>query len=224
MFISYIPQTYENLIVSAQISNDISIPDVLTIECKDSSVFFTILEALANKKKVTFSNTISDLSLSDLQITDSQYFGKQQFLYALYNEAIKHFRDIPQYSYFRYSFLNNIFASKGYFVTPENSQSIYLKILDSKDENLIKHLEEFIELQQELNQYEQMYQCFINAKNRMLEADSSEETCQAILIEAQEFLSSAHKEIVTLDSSGWFSTLKGDFVTTQNPKKSEIGT
>ena len=221
MYISYIPQTYENLIVSAQISNDISVPDVSTIECKDSNLFFIILEALANKKKVSFSNLIKDLTIQDLQISEHQYFGPQSFIHALYTEAIKYFGLIPQYTYFRFQYLNNIFASQNIFLTESNKESVYLKILNTNDNELIEKLEELIITMNNLNQYEKMYQCFINAKERILK-EKDENIMQVILRESKDFFKSSQKNFMILDDRGWFSTIKAKYQESAGSKNAAI--
>ena len=208
MYISYIPQTYENLIVSAQLHNDISVPDTLTIECKDTNLFYIVLEALANKKKVTFSNLITDLTPQDLEITEHQYFGSQSFIHALYTEAAKYFCLIPQYTYFRFQYLNNIFASKGIFITEENKEASYIKILEMEDEAMIKYLEEYLITLTNLNQYEKLYQCYINAKEKML-VETDENILQVILMEAKDFFKSSAKKFVAIHNDGWFSTITG---------------
>lgn len=210
MYISYIPQTYENLIVSAQVHNDISVPDAITIECKDSNLFYIVLDALANRKKVSFSNLVKDLRIPDLQITEHQYFGAQSAIHSLYSEAIKYFGLIPQYSYFRFAYLNNIFASKGIFITDENREESYIRILETEDDILIKHLEEYLVTLTHLNQYEKLYQCFINAKEKML-VETDEKVLQVILQEAVDFFKSSQKNYVTLDDRGWFSTVKAKY-------------
>lgn len=222
MYISYIPQTYENLIVSAQIHNDISIPDVSTIECNDSNLFFIVLEAIANRKKVTFSNLIKDLRIQDLQITEHQYFGAQSVLQSLYSEAIKYFGLIPQYSYFRFAYLNNIFASRGIFITDENREESYIRILETEDEILIKHLEEYLVTLTNLNQYEKLYQCFINAKEKIL-VETDEKVLQVILQEAVDFFKSSQKNYVALDDKGWFSTVKAKYEESKLPKSQSTG-
>lgn len=212
MFISYIPQTHENLIVSAQISNDIQIPEVVTIECKDSNLFYVVLTALAEGKKVIFSNQIADLTIQDLQITEHQYFGKQNYILALYREAIKYFALIPQYTYFRFSYLNNIFISKGIYITQENAELEYTKVLETKDEDLIEKFKEHLSVLNELAQYERIYQCWLNAKESMMLAEDNSEL-EVILQEAIEFFKSSRKQFAGLDERGWYSTVSGRFET-----------
>ena len=208
MYISYIPQTYENLIVSAQLKNT-SVPDVITLECKDTNLFAIVLEALANKKKITFSNLVKDLQISDLIISESGHFGKQGFIFALYNEAMKYFGVIPQYSYFRFSYLNNIFASKGIYLHSNNIEDFYISVLKLKNPELENFAQELIKVMQELNQYEKLYQCWINAKNKMMETND-EKILEVILLEAQDFFSSSQKNFLVLDDS-YFSTIRGKY-------------
>lgn len=216
LYISYIPQMYENLIVSAQTNNKVVLPDVMTIECLDSNLFSIILDALANKKKVTFAKNLKELTPNDLVITEAPYFNTQAFQATLMSEANKFFSLIPQYTYFRYSFLNNIFLSKGYYLTEENREVIYVKIIESEDEELIKYLEEYISIVNQLNKFEKLYQCYVNAIERMnLETD--EHILQTILDEALQFFTSAEKQFLSIDAEGWFSSFTGTRNEVQTP-------
>lgn len=196
------------MIVSAQLKNT-SVPDVITLECKDTNLFAIVLEALANKKKITFSNLVKDLQISDLIISESGHFGKQGFIFALYNEAMKYFGVIPQYSYFRFSYLNNIFASKGIYLHSNNIEDFYISVLKLKNPELENFAQELIKVMQELNQYEKLYQCWINAKNKMMETND-EKILEVILLEAQDFFSSSQKNFLVLDDS-YFSTIRGKY-------------
>lgn len=209
LYISYIPQMYENLIVSAQTNNKVTLPDVITVECLDSNLFTIILDALGNKKKVTFAKSLKELTPNDLVISEAPYFNSQAFQATLMSEANKFFSLIPQYTYFRYSFLNNIFLSKGFYLTEENREVIYVKIIESENEELIKYLEEYISIVNQLNKFEKLYQCYVNAIERMsLETD--ENVLQTILDEALTFFSSAEKQFLCVGADGWMSSFTGN--------------
>ena len=210
LYISYIPQQYRNLIVSAQTTDEIKPPNVITIECKDSDLFLTILDALGNKKKITFDKDIADLKTTDLIISDQQYFGTEQYIQLLEQKVQRYFSKIPQYLYFRYSFLNNIFLSKGIYITPENREEKYIEIIEKDDAVLTKYLEEYLQVLSQLEKYEKIYQIYLNGIEKM-QYETDETVLQSFLEEADEFFTSADKEFFSLDTKGYFSTTTGKY-------------
>lgn len=208
LYISFIPQQYKNLIVSAQTTSEINPPNVITIECKDSELFLTILDALANKKKVTFDKDVEDLTIEELIITDNEFFGPEQYIHLLEKKVQRYFKTIPQYTYFRYSYLNNIFLSKGIFITSENREEQYIKIIEKDDKELLKYLEEYLQILSQLEKYEKIYQAYLNAFTKM-QYETDENTLKAILEEAELFFTSSDKNFLTLGNNGYYSTVNG---------------
>ena len=81
--------------------------------------------------------------------------------------------------------LNNKFADKGIFITDDNKEECYIKIIESGDESLITDLETFINLRDEiklLDAKKQEYQSIIN-KLRVLPDYNSEADVNAIVEE-----------------------------------------
>ena len=221
LYISYIPQIYENLIVSAQTTLNITIPDVFTIECTDSKLFTTILDALGNKKKITFPLGTKELTIEDLSITEQSYFGNGHYLSQLRSIASKHFSKIPMYTYFRFQYLNNIFASRGIFITATDRDKKYIEIIEKDDPELMKYLEEYLQVLNQLKEQERIYQGFVNAQERM-QYEQNEEALRLILEEAQEVFTSAQRQFVTTDNRGYFSTADGKYLESMNvPTQSE---
>ena len=215
LYISYIPQIYDNLVVSAQTTLNITIPDAFTIECPDSKLFTTILDALGNKKKITFPLGTKDLSIEDLNITEQSYFGNGHYLSQLRSIAAKHFSTIPQYTYFRFQYLNNIFASRGIYITATDRDKKYIEIIEKDDPELMKYLEEYLQVLNQLKDQERIYQAFVNAQERM-QYEQNEEALKLILEEAQNIFTSARRQFVATDARGYFSTADGKFVESLN--------
>lgn len=214
---------YQNLVVSAQTNPNITIPDAFTIECHDSRVFVTILDALACKKKITFAQGIRDLTVEDLNITEQTYFGSGHYLHQLRSIAMRYFATIPQYTYFRFQYLNNIFASKGIYITGPEKEQEYIKIIEKDDPELLKYLEEFLQIINQLNQQEKIYQAFLNAQEKMM-YETAEDTLKAMLDEAVNFFDSESKRFVTKDERGYFSTVDGKYkeqIQTPQPTQTE---
>lgn len=214
MYITYIEQGEFNLIVSAQRENASQLPNTKTIEIQDSQVFVTILEALADKKTIRFYSGIQSLTSIDIEIAENDNVVKNSYMFQLYSAISKTFSLIPQYFYYRYSYLNNLFCSKGFFITELNREEVYIKILETEDEFLIEKLEELLKIIDKLNHFEQIYQTYLNAQET-LEVTEDENVMANILREAQDAFENAQKSFVALDDRGWFSTIKGKY---QNSK------
>ena len=146
MFLTYIEQGNYNLVVSAQRDNSFALPDSTTFEIYESKIFSTVLEALAEKKLVRFFAGAENLTLDDFVINEYSNMVKGGYIFSLHAEITKKLQQIPQYTYYRYSYLNNLFASKGFFITNENREEVYIQILETEDEFLITKLEELLKI------------------------------------------------------------------------------
>ena len=215
MYITYIDQGAFNMIVSAQRDNSFLLPGSSTLEVFDSKLFTAVLEALADKKTCKFYKDVDVLTLENLEIDESSNLIKNSYIFQLTSAMGQIFTKIPQYTYFRFQYLNNIFASMGYFITEKNREEIYIKILETDDDTLIANLEEYLKVMGQLNQYEQMYQAFLNGLDEM-EMTDDETTLNQILQEALKFFTNSQKNFVKQDYKGWFSTVKAKYENRQN--------
>lgn len=215
MYITYIDQGAYNMIVSAQRDNAFLLPGSGTLEVFDSKLFTAVLEALADKKTCKFYKDVEILTLENLEIDESSNLVKNSYIFQLTSAISQIFTKIPQYTYFRFQYLNNIFASMGYFITEKNREEIYIKILETDDDALISNLEEYLKVMAQLNQYEKMYQEFLNGLDEM-EMTDDEATLDQILQEALNYFTNTQKNFVKQDYKGWFSTIKADYENRQN--------
>lgn len=215
MYITYIDQGAYNMIVSAQRDNSFLLPGSSTLEVFDSKLFTAVLEALADKKTCKFYKDVEVLTLENLEIDESSNLVKNSYIFQLTSAISQIFTKIPQYTYFRFQYLNNIFASMGYFITEKNREEIYIKILETDDDALISNLEEYLKVINQLNQYEKMYQEFLNGLDEM-EMTDDEATLDQILQEALNYFTNTQKNFVKQDYKGWFSTIKADYENRQN--------
>ncbi|EPY8037416.1 hypothetical protein ACXG0S_001998 [Campylobacter coli] len=215
MYITYIDQGAYNMIVSAQRDNAFLLPGSSTLEVFDSKLFTAVLEALADKKTCKFYKDVEVLTLENLEIDESSNLVKNSYIFQLTSVMGQIFTKIPQYTYFRFQYLNNIFASMGYFITEKNREEIYIKILETDDDALISNLEEYLKVIAQLNQYEKMYQEFLNGLDEM-EMTDDEATLDQILQEALNYFTNTQKNFVKQDYKGWFSTIKADYENRQN--------
>lgn len=60
--------------------------------------------------------------------------------------------NVPElFSFVEFIMLNNYLLNKGYIITDENKYEKYLEIVESEDEELIKKLEEYLEIKEEID-------------------------------------------------------------------------
>ena len=125
------------------------------------------------------------------------------------------FTTIPSYNYFRYQYLNNIFASNGIFITNENREEKYIEILEKDDEALTEKLEEFLKVTELLTNYEKLYQMYLNGISQ-IEITDDELKMKAIVDEALNFFNSAKKNFIALVNDEYFDSLKAKYMKSNN--------
>lgn len=208
MYITAIPQSLHMLIVSAQTDNAFILPNSTTIEIYDSNLFSVVLESLADKKTIKYNRNVENITVDDLIISDEGNFLKSNYIHTLCSTIAKIFARIPQFTYFKYSQLNNYFNSKGFFITEENREEKYIEILEKDDEIMMAKLEEYLRVLTQLNSFDRMYQAFLNALDE-IEMTEDEDKMDQIVKEALNYFSSETKVFVKVNENGWFSTITG---------------
>jgi hypothetical protein len=63
--------------------------------------------------------------------------------------------------------LNNKFANKGIFITDDNKEECYIKIIELGEESLINDLEQFINLKDEVKELEKMKEEYTAVINKL---------------------------------------------------------
>lgn len=197
----------EWLVTSVQTDMYKITPDIEILEIKDTNLFSYLADLIAEKKVVKFSKYIEDLKIDNLVI-GNESSTKESFIKELHKQIARVFCLIPSYTYFRYSYLNNIFASKGIFITQENREEKYIEILEKNDDDLMKYLEEYLNVMNKLEYFESMYAKYLNACEE-LNKTSDELVMKQITDEAITFFKNTEKAYVTLSPEGHFSTVEG---------------
>ncbi len=124
-------------------------------------------------------------------IQDSGY-GKGTYEKAVFSIAAKALRTIPQYNYYRFTVLNNMFASRGFFIHPDNREEEYIKIIETGDEELVNKLEEFLNIMTQLETYREIHNSFIEAMDK-LGNTTDEEEMQRIVDDLYEMYGTIYK-------------------------------
>lgn len=197
----------EYLIVSAQTDDYVPVEEIKLIQVQDTNLFTYVAELLVQKKIIKFSKYIEDLKIDNLVISDQGSSAKESFLMEIHKQIAKIFNKIPQYTFFKYTYLNTFFASKNIFLTVENKEEKYIEILEKDDEELLSRLEEFLNVLQRLDFYDKMYQKFMSACDEIENTDD-EMKWKEITDEAITFFDSNEKEYIRIKDS-WYSILEG---------------
>lgn len=71
--------------------------------------------------------------------------------------------------------LNNELAEKGFFITDENRESMYLKILETGDEKMIAKLEDYLNYKDEIARVAALHDKFEQFRKDINNSESEEE-------------------------------------------------
>lgn len=197
----------EWLVTSVQTDMYKITPDTEILEITDTNLFSYLADLIAEKKVVKFSKFIEDLKIDNLVI-GNESSSKESFVKELHKQIAKVFCLIPSYTYYRFAYLNNIFASKGIFITQENREDKYIEILEKNDEELMNYLEELLNVMNKLEYFETMYAKYLNACEE-LSKTSDELVMKQITDEAITFFKNTEKAYVTLSPNGHYSSTEG---------------
>ena len=148
--------------------------DIPTIDCYNA-----IKEAIGNEQTVLIpKNLMNPLTVQDLIIQDAsdpleaariaQELAAKQFI-------SNRMGSLSVFDFYGFQIVNNRLMAAGYIVTNENREEKYLEIANSKDENLIKLLEIYLEKMDLLNEYENMYRQFMIYKTDASKCGTVEE-------------------------------------------------
>ena len=103
----------------------------------DREVYLKIRNLLAENKAV-YVNGNAEIMLANLQVKDAHPLEKD--IREVYLEVIKHYEIILDrvgvFELYNCMLINNELAARGYFITPNNKEEVYIDIINSNDENL----------------------------------------------------------------------------------------
>jgi len=85
--------------------------------------------------------------------------------------------------FINYVRLNNILSSKGFFITDENREDIYLEIINTEDEKLINILDEYLMNLDVISEYNYYMTKFNNFKYSIMDSYDNEEIKELFVIE-----------------------------------------
>lgn len=138
-------------------------PNELLVEIFDTKVFLFVAEMIVQKRVLTLPLEFKDITLDNI-IASENNTERDTYLFHAREIMAQTLTKIPMYFYFRFVYLNNIFASKGIFITQENREEKYIEILEKNDDQLTKYFEEYLSVLNELESTEQMYSHFLSCE------------------------------------------------------------
>jgi hypothetical protein len=127
------------------------------------------------KENINRNDVICQLIGGDITIDGIELIPKDE-LNNLRNIVIKTFRkyfvdrhfDSEFYiTFINYTRLNNKLSSKGYFITDDNREDVYLEIINTDDMDLIDLLDEFLMVMDEISEYDSAMKVFSDFKTNV---------------------------------------------------------
>jgi len=124
----------------------------------------------------------SDMELAEGLLEESDEdkldFYKEKVL-RLANETIANQLMISNFALFHFFKLNHYLASKGYFITDENREEMYLKCINDGDAEVIEKLSQYLDALDEFNSVDETYQKYTEYKDKIKAATSEQEVSEA---------------------------------------------
>ena len=158
---------------------------ILSKEAYDFVVDVLDLEHREPECKVYVNSDIdiyNVVSLDDIQKDEIKDESDEDVLEAykakalrMMNELIANQLMLSNFELYHFFKLNNYLASKGYFITDENREEKYLEIINSKDEEALSKLSEYLDSLDEFNAIDDAFQKYKEYKDRVKSAVSQEE-------------------------------------------------
>lgn len=128
---------------------------------------------IVNKEDMTLAETL--LKETD---EDKLDYYKEKVL-RLMNETIANQLMISNFALFHFFKLNHYLASKGYFITDENREEMYLKVIEEGDAEVIAKLSEYLDALDEFNAVDETYTKYNEYKDKVKVATSEKEVSEA---------------------------------------------
>ncbi len=74
------------------------------------------------------------------------------------------------FDFFEFTMCNNFLASKGFFITDENREEVYIQIINSGDEKVIEHLEKYLNLLDRISVPNYQYNSYLEFEEAVKDA------------------------------------------------------
>lgn len=151
------------------VGNEYKIVSIITshIANEKGKTYFQLSDPLANSilvqmdkgRTAYFSKDLKAVKQDDLIYKESSDLDIRKN-----NEISKYMRMISELftntsfmDFFDFMVMNNKFCFKGIFITDDNREESYLKVINTGDENLIENLEDFLEAYDSIDHINQRY-------------------------------------------------------------------
>jgi hypothetical protein len=109
---------------------------------------------------------IKEIEKPELSVQDKLEKEKTHFIRVM-GDSIGDKMSISNFALFNFFKLNHYLASKGYFITDENREEEYLKVINSGDADVLEKLSEYLDALDEFNAIDEAYKSFKEFKDRI---------------------------------------------------------
>jgi len=146
-------------------------------ELKSKGYIVSINEKAFLKKEIIKDDLIftslefkkpDEAELTELDIKKEKYFSSMDTYLS------NHVNKIQWFKYIEFISIFNQFASKGLFITDNNKEDMYIKILEDGDEGTLEALEFYLTLQDEINPFIQLHFKILRIKEEVEYSDEEE--------------------------------------------------
>ena len=145
----------------------------LVIEINDVATYNAISKFLLDGKIVHIPKNVDVVKPSDLIVEkgkDKLSLEKEAAFSQMSNLVNRRLGNIYNVDFFEFAILNNQLLSQGYSITGDTKEDQYLAILDTGDDALISTLQSFLEVQNKISEYQNIYDSFKKAMDDINEA------------------------------------------------------
>lgn len=152
--------------------------ETVTFEITDTQIYASLVEWLVDKKKVYFPKNVNEITLGDFYISDDNnnlFAFKEQTWFQLSKFASQRISKITLFDFYRYNYLNARFSQMGYFLTGDDKEEAYIKILEENDEEKVALLEDYLEITTKIKKFESLYFDLRVAEAKLLQTTTMEE-------------------------------------------------
>lgn len=137
-----------------------------------------VVDALRDNKRVFIKNEIEiEINEFDLEFQTPNEFETKQLdlLHKARTVVTLAAATLRGFDFFEFTLCNNYLASKGFFITDENREEVYIGIINSGDDRTIEHLEKYLNTLDKISIPYYQYNVFLEFEDEVLNAKTIEE-------------------------------------------------
>lgn len=122
-------------------------------------------------------NLANEITSMDLIIGDTDELEKKRLslLFRARGSMTQAAAQLRAFDFFEFTMCNNHLASKGFFITDNNREEVYIQIINSGDEKIIETLERYLNLLDRISVPNYQYNAYLEFEESVMGAKTLEE-------------------------------------------------